>query len=139
MNILFLCVANSARSQIAEGLAKAMLDNKHNIQSAGSKPSGIVHPAAKETLSDMGINITSHKSKAIEDLEEDFLKDLDYVVTLCNEEICPIIKTKAVSLRWLNEDPANNIFNDAQIKIAFKKTRNNIYQLLKKFMMDNAL
>ena len=139
MNILFLCVANSARSQIAEGLAKTMLGSKHNIQSAGSIPSGKVHPGAIEALDNIGIDISHHKSKAINDLEYKFIENLDFVITLCAEEVCPVIPSNAVSLHWLNEDPANDSFNEIQTKMAFEKTRNNIYQLLKKFMIDNSL
>jgi arsenate reductase len=139
MNILFLCVANSARSQIAEGLAKTMLGSKHNIQSAGSIPSGKVHPGAIEALDNIGIDISHHKSKAIDDLEYEFIENLDFVITLCAEEVCPVIPSNAVSLHWLNEDPANDSFNEIQTKMAFEKTRNNIYQLLKKFMIDNSL
>ena len=139
MNILFLCVANSARSQIADGLAKAMLGSNHNIQSAGSIPSGKVHPGAIEALDNIGIDISHHKSKAIDDLEYEFIENLDFVITLCAEEVCPVIPSSAVSLHWLNEDPANDSFNEIQTKMAFEKTRNNIYQLLKKFMIDNSL
>jgi len=139
MNILFLCVANSARSQIADGLAKAMLGSNHNIQSAGSIPSGKVHPGAIEALDNIGIDISHHKSKAIDDLEYEFIENLDFVITLCAEEVCPVIPSNAVSLHWLNEDPANDSFNEIQTKMAFEKTRNNIYQLLKKFMIDNSL
>ena len=139
MNILFLCVANSARSQIAEGLAKTMLGSKHNIQSAGSIPSGKVHLGAIEALDNIGIDISHHKSKAIDDLEYKFIENLDFVITLCAEEVCPVIPSNAVSLHWLNEDPANDSFNEIQTKMAFEKTRNNIYQLLKKFMIDNSL
>ena len=138
MNILFLCVANSARSQIAEGLAKAMLGRNHNIQSAGSIPSGKVHPGAIEALDNIGIDISHHKSKAIDDLEYEFIENLDFVITLCAEEVCPVIPSNAVSLHWLNEDPANDSFNEIQIKMAFEKTRNNIYQLLKKFIISNT-
>ena len=138
MNILFLCVANSARSQIADGLAKAMLGSNHNIQSAGSIPSGKVHPGALEALDNIGIDISHHKSKAIDDLEYKFIENLDFVITLCAEEVCPVIPSNAVSLHWLNEDPANDSFNEIQIKMAFEKTRNNIYQLLKKFIISNT-
>ena len=74
MNILFLCVANSARSQMAEGLAKSMLGTEHNIQSAGSIPSGEVHPNAVKAMDDLGIDIRDQYSKSTEDLDEDFIK-----------------------------------------------------------------
>ena len=65
MNILFLCVGNSARSQIAEGLAVDMFGHNHTIKSAGSAPVGEVHPSAVKTLKDIGIDISSNNSKSI--------------------------------------------------------------------------
>ena len=70
MNILFLCVGNSARSQIAEGLAVDMFGHNHTIKSAGSAPVGEVHPYAVKTLKDIGIDISSNKSKSINDLDK---------------------------------------------------------------------
>ena len=69
MNILFLCVANSARSQMAEGLAKSMLGQGHNIQSAGSIPSGEVHLNAVIAMDEIGIDIRDQFSKSTDDLE----------------------------------------------------------------------
>ena len=64
MNILFMCVGNSARSQIAEGLAKAMLGSEHQIESAGSIPSGKVHSGAIKCMNSIGIDISDHTSKS---------------------------------------------------------------------------
>ena len=75
MNILFMCVANSARSQMAEGIAKSILGNKHNIQSAGSEPSGVVHPNAVLALSEINLDATNHYSKSIDQLDSSFEKD----------------------------------------------------------------
>jgi arsenate reductase len=69
MNILFMCVANSARSQMAEGIAKSILGSSHNIQSAGSEPSGKVHLNAILALSEIGIDATNHYSKSIDQLD----------------------------------------------------------------------
>ena len=139
MNILFLCVGNSARSQIAEGLANNMFGNNHVIRSAGSRPIGKVHGHAIIALEDFGIDISSYKSKATEDLDEDFINNLDFVITLCAEEVCPVLPSKARLLHWVNEDPVNDKLNEVQLKIAFSKTRDNIFNLLKKFMIDNNL
>jgi len=139
MNILFLCVGNSARSQIAEGLAIDMFGQNHNIKSAGSDPVGEVHPSAIKTLKDIGIDISSNKSKSINDLDKDFLDNLDFAITLCAEEICPVIPIDAISLHWINEDPAMNNLNDVQLNMTFQKTRENIYNLMKKFMIENNL
>jgi len=139
MNILFLCVANSARSQIAEGLAKAMLGSNHNIQSAGSIPSGKVHPHAIATMKDIGIDLSDHYSKSTDDLDDNFLKNLDYAITLCAEEVCPVLPDSANSLHWMNEDPAQSSYKDSELNIAFKQTRENLYKLLKKFTIEEHL
>ena len=99
MNILFLCVGNSARSQIAEGLAKEMLGSEHNIQSAGSMPTGRVHPGALKTMKDIGIDISDQSSKSIDDLDKDFMDKLDYVITLCAEEVCPFVPSRAKMIK----------------------------------------
>ena len=137
MNILFLCVANSARSQMAEGLAKSMLGTEHNIQSAGSIPSGEVNPNAVIAMDDIGIDIRDHYSKSTDDLDKSFIDSLDFAITLCAEEVCPILPSSAKNLHWANEDPANTKYNKIESKLAFNMTRDNIYNLLKKFMIDN--
>ena len=136
MNILFLCVANSARSQIAEGLAKSMLGKGHNIQSAGSLPSGEVHPSAVIAMDDIGIDIRDQYSKSTDDLDKDFIDNLDYAITLCAEEVCPVLPSKALSLHWMNEDPANKSFNKLQQKTAFTKTREDLFKLIKKLLLE---
>jgi arsenate reductase len=137
MNILFLCVANSARSQMAEGLARSMLGNKHNIQSAGSIPSGEVHPNAVKAMDDIGIDIRDQYSKSTDDLDKDFLDNLDYAITLCAEEVCPVLSSNAQNLHWLNEDPANKTYSKKQLETSFSNTRDNLYKLIKKFIILN--
>ena len=139
MNILFLCVANSARSQMAEGLAKSMLGQGHNIQSAGSIPSGEVHPNAVIAMDEIGIDIRDQFSKSTDDLDKEFIDNLDYAITLCAEEVCPVLPTKAKSLHWMNEDPANSNYSKQQLRSSFSKTRENIFNLLKKFLLENSL
>ena len=138
MNILFLCVANSARSQMAEGLAKSMLGKNHNIQSAGSTPSGEVHINAVIAMDDIGIDIRDQHSKSTEDLDKEFLDNLDYAITLCAEEVCPILPSNAESLHWMNEDPANDSYSEKQLKAACSNTRDNLLKLIKKFMIMNV-
>ena len=138
MNILFLCVGNSARSQIAEGLAKEMFGAKHNIKSAGSMPTGYVHEGALNTMNEIGIDISKQNSKSIDDIEDDFMKNLDYVITLCAEEVCPVLNSNAKLINWANEDPARNNISINQTEIMFRKTRENIYNLLKNFLILNA-
>ena len=101
-NVLFLCVANSARSQIAEGLARALLSEYVDVQSAGSEPSH-VHPLALEAMSEMGVDISHQYSKSVDDID---LDEIDYIVTLCAEEYCPYVSRKIIKLHWPINDPA---------------------------------
>ena len=121
MKILFLCEANSSRSQMAEGIGKKILGRKHQIKSAGSKPASSVNPNAVEALSEIGINITPHKPKTLKALPASFLKDLDYIITLCGEETCPTIKVKSEKLHWPLLDPARENTLDA-----FREARDEI-------------
>ena len=99
MNILFLCVANSARSQMAEGLARKLLGDTVSVASAGSAPS-MVNPFAIKAMAEMGIDIGKQYSKSYDELTPSFIVGLDYVVTLCAEEVCPQMVSKAKKLHW---------------------------------------
>lgn len=102
MRIVFLCVANSARSQMAEGLARAMLPPNIEVASAGSQPSK-VHPLAIAAMAQAGIDITSHHSKAIAETSPE---TADLVITLCDEEVCPVVPGAVKRLHWPIADPA---------------------------------
>ena len=138
MNILFLCVGNSGRSQIAEGLAKDMLPKSYDIRSAGSKPAKNVHIDAILAMNEIGIDISNQKTKSIESLDMEFINKLDYVITLCAEEVCPIVPKSTNTLHWPNEDPDNDSYTKTQSENAFRKTRENIFNLLKKFFIMNS-
>ena len=102
-SILFLCVANSARSQMAEGLARQMFPGLR-IQSAGSRPSH-VNPYAIEVLAELGIDASGHASKSVQDIDP---ASVDLVITLCAEEVCPLFLGKAERLHWPIPDPASD-------------------------------
>ena len=138
MNILFLCVGNSGRSQIAEGLAKNMLPKSYDIRSAGSEPAKNVHSDAIFVMSEIGIDISSHKTKSIDSLNMEFVNKLHHVITLCAEEVCPIVPNSTNTLHWPNEDPDNDSYTKTQSENAFRKTRENIFNLLKKFFIMNS-
>ena len=137
MNILFLCVGNSARSQIAEGLAKEMFSEKFNIESAGSEPVGYIHDGAIQTMSEIGIDISNQYSKSIESLNQEFLQNLDFVITLCAEEVCPSLNNKAKKVHWPNPDPALENISSQQRDKLFRNTRETIFNLLKKISLEN--
>ncbi|MGE0172529.1 MAG: arsenate reductase ArsC [Oligoflexales bacterium] len=135
LRVLFMCVANSARSQLAEGIAKAMFGNKMLIESAGSSPSGTIQPWAVKVLDELGIDISENKSKSCSDLPADFVQRLDFVVTLCAEEVCPVMITKARRLHWPIPDPA--AAPDEKKSDAFRNARNLIRAKLEQFAVEH--
>ncbi len=100
MNLLFLCVANSARSQMAEGLARARFPNA-TVQSAGSSPSR-VNPYAVRAMAELSIDLTTHASKSVDTIDPN---TVDLVITLCAEEVCPAFLGDARRLHWPLPDP----------------------------------
>jgi arsenate reductase len=100
--ILFLCVANSARSQMAEGLARKRFGARVPVASAGSEPSQ-VNPFAIEVMKEVGVDLTSHRSKSVLAIDP---TTIGTVVTLCAEEVCPVFLGKARRLHWPIPDPA---------------------------------
>lgn len=135
--ILFLCVANSARSQIAEGLAKHIFGDRAQVMSAGSQPSGRVQPWAVEILKESGIDISQHYSKSFEKLPPAFVVTMDFMVTLCAEEVCPTMATKAQRLHWPIPDPAN--VPEAEKPKAFRYARDEIRKRLEAFGKEQGL
>lgn len=101
--ILFLCVANSARSQMAEGLARMIFGDRALVQSAGSEPSR-VNPYAIEVMKEVGVDLTTHHSKSVDTIDP---ATVDTVITLCAEEVCPVFLGGARRLHWPIPDPAS--------------------------------
>lgn len=101
--ILFLCVANSARSQMAEGLARLRFGDRVGVQSAGSAPSR-VNPYAIEVMRELGVDLATHRSKSVETIDP---ARVGLVVTLCAEEVCPAFLGAARRLHWPIPDPAS--------------------------------
>lgn len=122
--LLFLCVANSARSQMAEGLARKRFGARVRVQSAGSRPSR-VNPYAIEVMREVGIDLATHASKSVESIDP---STVDTVVTLCAEEVCPVFLGKARRLHWPIEDPASDdpaISRDA-MRARFRSARDQL-------------
>ena len=102
-SILFLCVANSARSQMAEGLARKLFGARIAVQSAGSAPS-TVNPYAIEVMREVGIDLSAHHSKSVLAIDQ---ATVGTVITLCAEEVCPVFLADARRLYWPIQDPAS--------------------------------
>ena len=109
-HVLMLCVANSARSQMAEGLARALFGDSVHVSSAGSRPSR-VNPIAIEVMAELGIDIRGHRSTAVADVGRRVATGasahppVDLVITLCAEEVCPVFLGDAARLHWPLPDP----------------------------------
>ena len=124
IRVLILCTANSARSQMAEGLLRHIAGDKVEVFSAGSKPSQ-VNPFAIQAMDDRGIDIRSHESKS---LAQYLASEFDYVITVCDNaaETCPIFPGKAQRIHWSFPDPAAVKGTDADILESFIDVRNGL-------------
>jgi thioredoxin type arsenate reductase len=120
--VLFLCVANSARSQIAEGLGRKLLPPDVKVWSAGSRPTS-VRPEAIAVLREIGIDITSHRSKSVAEIAPG---EVDTVITLCGEEECPVFLGQATRLHWGLPDPAAVTGSPEERLDAFRATRDEV-------------
>jgi len=120
--VLFLCVANSARSQMAEGIARSLAPKGIKIMSAGSHPSS-VRPEAIFVLKEIGINISGHRSKNVSEIPP---SDVDTVVTLCAGEECPVFLGRARRLHWGLPDPASAGDTEEARLNAFRQLRDEL-------------
>ena len=127
--LLFLCVANSARSQVAEGLARQLAPEGWDIYSAGSAPEK-VNPYAIAAMKKIGIDISDHSSKAIDNIPTD---NIHTVITLCADEICPVFPHLTTRLHWPHPDPAAVKGSDEEILTSFCEVRDQIREKLVAF------
>ena len=127
MKILFLCVANSARSQMAEGLARQYFGQGVDVQSAGSRPSS-VNALAIRVMQEVGIDISTQTSKSVDMIDAN---SVDTVVTLCAEEVCPAFLRLTRRLHWPIADPAAATGTEAERLERFRDARDEIAGRLK--------
>lgn len=123
-SVLFLCVANSARSQMAEGIARSLFGSKVRVQSAGSSPSTL-HPYAVQVMAEIGIDLGEHTSKSVDQVPRE---SVDLVITLCAEEVCPLFLSDVDRIHWPIADPARpqeDLTDDARID-AFRTVRDQL-------------
>ena len=123
-SILFLCVENRARSQMAEGMARHFLGHQSDVSSAGSKPADRVHPMAVAVMAEIGIDISKQQPKA---LNIDHVSRIDMGFTLCKEEECPALPANVKQVFWDIDDPAaqTDVEPSVQIK-TFRKVRDKL-------------
>jgi arsenate reductase len=128
--ILFLCVANSARSQMAEGLARRLAPPETRVYSAGSEP-GSVNPLAVRAMAEIGVDISGHRSKSVDEIPVD---RVDAIVTLCAEEVCPVFPGPVRRLHWPVDDPARAGGSEAERLEVFRRVRDDIARRLEEWL-----
>jgi protein-tyrosine-phosphatase len=133
--VLFLCVANSARSQMAEGIARSLLPKEIKVCSAGSRPTS-VRPEAIAVLREIGIDISAHRSKAVTEIPA---AEVDTVITLCGEEECPLFLGKAERIHWGLPDPAAVAESEAARLTAFREVRTELESRIRRLATDRKL
>ena len=123
--VLFLCVANSARSQMAEGLVNNFLSDRWEAHSAGTQPAGYVHPLAAQAMAELGIDISSQRSKSVEEFRQ---ADFDLVITLCDDaaKTCPLWLGRGRVTHIGFPDPAAATGSEAERLDAFRQVRDDL-------------
>jgi arsenate reductase len=133
-DVLFLCVANSARSQMAEGLGRMIFGDRVRVQSAGTRPSR-VNPYAIEVMKEIGADLGSHASKSVDTIAP---ATVGTVITLCAEEVCPVFLGAAQRLHWPIPDPASDdpsLTRDEMLR-RFRTARDSIRQKLEAYAAE---
>lgn len=130
--VLFLCVANSSRSQMAEGLAREMAPEEVEIFSAGSNPTS-VNPAAMDVMEEIGIDIDKQHSKSIQEIPQE---RIGTVITLCADEVCPVFPADVQKRHWPFDDPATVTGTQEDVLAAFRQVRDQIHEVIRKYFSD---
>jgi len=123
--VLILCTGNSCRSHLAEGILRQAAGDLIEVQSAGSHPAGYVHPKAIEVMKEIGLDISNHASKHM----NDFLhRQVDTVITVCGnaDQACPMFPGQANRYHWGFDDPAHAKGTDEEITREFRRVRDQI-------------
>jgi len=123
--VLILCTGNSCRSHLAEGILQAAAGDSLNVQSAGSNPAGYVHPLAIQVMKEIGLDISGHHSKHM----NEFLKQpVETVITVCGkaDQACPMFPGQLNRYHWGFDDPAHATGTEAEKLAVFRRARDQI-------------
>ena len=130
--ILILCTGNSCRSHLAEGVLQKALGDGYDVQSAGSKPAGYVHPLAIRVMREIGIDISGHRSKHL----NQFMKQpVETVITVCGnaDQACPIFPGQVNRYHWGFDDPAHAAGNEEEKLAVFRRVRDEIKKVFEAY------
>jgi len=123
--VLILCTGNSCRSHIAEGILRSAAGDALRVASAGSKPAGYVHPLAIQALTEIGIDISKHRSKH---LSEFLTEKVETVITVCGnaDQVCPMFPGQVNRHHWGFDDPAHATGTEEEQFAVFRRVRDEI-------------
>jgi arsenate reductase len=130
--VLILCTGNSCRSHLAEGILRKAAGDLINVVSAGSKPAGYVHPLAIKALAEIGIDISTHRSKH---LEEFLTQPIHTVITVCGkaDQVCPMFPGQVNRYHWGFDDPAHATGTEAEQMEVFRRVRDEIRRVFEAY------
>ena len=131
--VLILCTGNSCRSQMAEALWESLGKGNWESESAGSKPSGYVHPLAIKAMHELNIDISSHQSKSLEQFKD---QNFDLVVTVCDnaKESCPVFTGAQQTFHWPFDDPADATGSEEEQMVFFRHVRDEIQNKISTYL-----
>ncbi len=130
--VLILCTGNSCRSHIAEGILRAAAGDLVEVASAGSKPAGYVHPLAIRAMEEIGIDLSHHRSKHLDEFRS---RNVETVITVCGnaDQVCPTFPGQANRYHWGFDDPAHAEGSEEEKLAVFRRVRNEIRKVFEAY------
>ena len=130
--ILVLCTGNSCRSHLAEGILRHALGAGWEVASAGSKPAGYVHPLAVKAMAEIGIDISGHHSKHMDEFLD---RKVETVITVCGnaDQACPMFPGQVHRLHWPFDDPAHATGTEEEQLAVFRRVRDEIRRVFEAY------
>jgi arsenate reductase (thioredoxin) len=130
--VLILCTGNSCRSHLAEGILRKAAGDLINVASAGSKPAGYVHPLAIKAMAEIGIDISGHRSKH---MDEFLSQPVQTVITVCGRaaEVCSVFPRQVNRHHWPFDDPAHATGNETEQMEMFRRVRDEIKRVFEAY------
>lgn len=132
-SVLILCTGNSCRSHLAEGLLRSLAGDLFEVHSAGSKPAGYVHPLAIRAMAEIGLDISGHRSKS---MNEFLATPVETVITVCGvaDQACPVFPGQVNRHHWPFDDPAHAPGTEAEQLAVFRRVRDEIRRTLSAYV-----
>ncbi len=130
--ILVLCTGNSCRSHMAEGILRAVSKGRFAVASAGSRPSGYVHPLALRVLGEIGIDLSTHTSKHMDTF---LATPVETVITVCGnaDQVCPVFPGQVNRHHWPFDDPAHAVGSEDEKLAVFRRVRDEIRRVFEAY------